>query len=131
MVLIVCVCVCVCVCVGRGIGVGVGCLFMRGWEFSDGADLIFSVLIRLDKNGWGVRCVIDWVLVGSIVFLGWFVGWFCVIGVAERCVGGVRVLRCEVGREGFKSFTSLNSIRMDAMSQISNCGCCDIFFQVH
>ena len=27
----------------------------------------------LDLNGWGLRCVTDWVLVGSIVFLGWFV----------------------------------------------------------
>ena len=73
---------------------------MRGWEFSDGEDLRFSVLVRWDWNGWVVRCVINLVLVGSIVFLGWFVGWLCVIGVAEWCVDGVRVLRCEVGRGG-------------------------------
>jgi len=29
-------------------------------------------------NGWGVRCVTDWML-GSIVFLGRFVGWLLVI----------------------------------------------------
>ena len=50
----------------------------------------------------------DWML-GSIVFLGRLEGWLLVIGgYTEWFVGGVWVLRCEVGRGGLKMFASSN-----------------------
>ena len=69
-----------------------------------------------DWNRRGVRCVTDWML-GSIMFLGRFVGWLLVIrGFTEWFVGVVRVLRCEVGRGGLKMFASSNPTVI-----VSNC----------
>ena len=73
-------------------------------------------MVGWDWNGWGVRCVTD-CMMGSIVLLGRFVGWLLVIEGLRSCfVGGVRVLRCEVGRGGLKRFTSINPIKMLSMS---------------